>query len=358
VTASRLTRRDLVQRSLVTAAGISLGAGIGAFRPMSARAASAPVCVLGAFSDAGITGGGHTIQRLASQLGHPLHGWRSNADFDKGFPGGACRDAFDFGMHWTYRDAGTGMPRLSKDAKWAAVAAGNYDSVIDQAARAINADKRWTASRPFHLSFNHEMSIEATGSPGNKPGAGILGTPLDYIKAFRHVRRVFDAAGATVSHGGNVLFCYVPLLSHFPGVPGGATTNRADQMDPGPDFYDLVGCDFYNKKESGRLHWTTSQVPGLIAAVSGFAERRGKHWFMGEFGVAEGRPGEKAAFVSSWFSQIKKLCPGSGPGCCGAVLYSHIGALLGDQVYYMDTSASALQAFRAVAADPYFSKAP
>ena len=345
-----ITRQQFLRAGAVSALGVAAASQL--VRPSSMLGATRPACALGLFSDFAFTGSRGSVDSMQVALGRPFAGYRVNWVMGKPFPPHALQNAIDLGMKLTFHNACSdwnGLPVLWKD-----IAAGTKDADISAAAKAIMADSRWSVDRPYNFSFHHEMS---TGITTNNHSNSYYGTAADYIAAFRRVRALFEDAGAIVRQGGPVRFCYTPLLSHVHGAPNCARHNLADETDPGPEHYEMVGYDYYNHKTaSGTLQEPASAAPAFISAARAFAQSRGKRWLLNEFGVAEGQPNEKAAFLSAFYGAIKDQDTGPGAGRCVAVFYSHVGTYVGRQPYYIDTSASSLQAFKDVMADPFFQR--
>jgi beta-mannanase len=103
------------------------------------------------------------------------------------------------------------------------IASGARDAYIRQAAVAARA---W--GRPFFVRFAHEMN-------GNWYSWGVRGnSSSDYVRAWRHVVRVFRQAGAT-----NVRWVWSPNVT-------GYSAARFNRLFPGDRWVDWVGLDGYN----------------------------------------------------------------------------------------------------------------
>jgi hypothetical protein len=334
----------------VSALGVAAASQL--VRPSSMLAAGRRACVMGLFSDYAFTGSRGSVDSMQVALGRPFAGYRVNSEMGKPFPPDALCNARDLGMNVTFHNAYCNWGGLP--VQWADLAAGAKDADIIAAAHAIMADSRWSNSVPYTFTFHHEMS---TGITGNNADGYTYGTAADYIAAFRRVRSLFESVGAIVHQGGPVRFCYTPVLSHVPGSPGCARHNMAGETDPGPQYYELVGYDYYNHQTvSGTLQETADQAPQCVSAMRAFAGARGKRWLLNEFGVSEGQTDEKATFLRAFYGAIKDQDTGPGPGRCIAVYYSHVGDSVGRQPYYIDTSASSLQAFKDIMADPFYQR--
>jgi beta-mannanase len=116
-----------------------------------------------------------------------------------------------------------------------AIADGAFDSYIRRSARAA---ARW--GHPMFIDFAHEMNIGGTawspGVEGNTPGA--------YVRAWRHVVRIFRAAGAD-----RVRWLWAPNVDC-----GGACP--FSQFYPGDAWVNWVGLDGYNSGAGSKSRWT------------------------------------------------------------------------------------------------------
>jgi hypothetical protein len=104
---------------------------------------------------------------------------------------------------------------------WADVAAGKFDVFLRRQARGIAA-----LDRPVLLTFSHEP---------DQPGREALGTPAQYVSAWRHVHDLFERMGAR----------RVVWVWNVMGWP--KTFERALAMWPGNNYVDWIGWDAYNK---------------------------------------------------------------------------------------------------------------
>jgi hypothetical protein len=200
---------------------------------------------------------------------------------------------------------------------WAQIAAGKADGIINARARAAAAYKG-----PILLSFDHE------------PNYSTAGTPSQFVAAWRHIVRRFRAAGAA-----NVKF--VLILSAIVFDQG--TQNL---WYPGRPYVDYVGADGYNWygahsnakwRSLGDIfnnfyYWTlTEHVPAMITETGSLEDPR--------------NPGRKAA----WFRQADTWLH-SHPNIKAFVYFDTNQKW----PWWVDTSATSLHAFKAMAQDPLF----
>jgi beta-mannanase len=201
------------------------------------------------------------------------------------------------------------------------IIAGNFDPYIRAWAQASRA-----YGRLYLLRFAHEMNTQAYPW-----GCGVGGNrPQDYILAWRHVREIFAAEGAT-----NVRWVWAPNVE-FPG------TCPLEELFPGDEWVDWVGLDGYNGGSA--LPWggwlTFSEVFGptyrRLAALSD------RPMVVTETASAEAG-GNKAAWVrSAFFSEIPLNFPR-----IRAVIWFHA---VRETDWRVNSSARALAAFKEVLA--------
>jgi hypothetical protein len=160
-------------------------------------------------------------------------------------------------------------------------------------------------------------------------------SPSSYIRAWRRLRWIFATEGAW-----NAVWVWCPTAYGF-------EQGEADRYYPGDQYVDWVCADGYN--------WAPTR-PGaswrgfreIYQAFYDFGMARGKPMMIGEYGCLERNPGEKAQWIADAHAALKETFPN-----IGAVVYFNSK---GDPGYdwRVETSESALQAFQAMGADPYF----
>ncbi len=107
--------------------------------------------------------------------------------------------------------------------RWSAVAAGDYDATLTSSAKGLAS-----LHKPFFITFDHEAD--------GKAKLAARGTPAQFVAAWRHVRKVFRAAGATQAIWTWVVTGYPP---NFP---------TAQQLYPGNDAVDWISWDPYDSR--------------------------------------------------------------------------------------------------------------
>lgn len=205
------------------------------------------------------------------------------------------------------------------------IAAGDYDSVFRAAALQLRA-----LHRPVMLRWFPEMDGSGYRS--------IVASPHSFIAAWRHVHNIFVRAGAT-----NVIWVWCPNALHFAyGV--------AQSYYPGSQYVDWIGADGYNwaPKLAG-APWR--DFASIFSTFYHWGAATGKPLLVGEFGVLERRPGEKAAWYRQTATELRTRFPD-----IKALVY--FNSDLDGYDWRITTSASSLVAFRAWATDPYFRAQP
>jgi hypothetical protein len=174
---------------------------------------------------------------------------------------------------------------------------------------------------PVYLTLHHEADI-AQG----------WGTPAEFRAAWRHYVEVFRAEGAD-----NVAWVLVLTSWDY-------TQHRGDAFYPGADVVDWIAADPYNFfQRDGR--WQT--LPSVARDFYDWGSRTGKPLMLAEWGSTEDphTPGRKAA----WFDEAATTLAG-WPNIRAAVYFNN----LHDYDWRIDTSPSALDAFRRLANSAHF----
>jgi hypothetical protein len=208
----------------------------------------------------------------------------------------------------------------NKPAKLWAIGRGAYDGYLRRSA--LEA-KRW--GRPIMLRFAQEMN--GSWAPWERGHVG--STPRSFILAWRHVVSVFREVGAD-----NVIFVWCPNINtgHLPFM----------QYYPGDSWVDWVGLDGFNW--GGSIGWRPfSEI--FAGSYEELARETSKPIVIAETGSGQ-TGGDKAAWVRSalsrelpYFSRVRAV-----------VWYNAFDR----SDFRVDSSPSALQAFRRGIADPQY----
>jgi Big-like domain-containing protein len=260
------------------------------------------------------------VTDLEAKLGRRLaidHYYRT---WEAGFPDG--REQWDV--------AGGRIPMISwGKASATEINTGRWDDLVRLRARGVR-----TFSQPVLLRWFWEM--------GGNRNAAEAGSPADFVGAWRHLRRLFAEEGAS-----NAAWVWCPDASDF-------VSGKAQAYYPGDDQVDWTCADGYNYRHPDRRHTTPRSFEDTFAAFYFWAAQRPHPIMVGEYGVAEDGPGDKAAWITAAREALEHRFP-----AIGAVVYFH--ALRDrDGVAYdwrVDSSDSSLSAFSAMGADPWFNPA-
>jgi hypothetical protein len=201
------------------------------------------------------------------------------------------------------------------------IAAGLQDNLIAERADAVRA-----LGKTVLIRWMWEMD-------GNrKQGDSVV--PQSYVLAWRHIHDMFRSRGAT-----NVEWVWCPNASAFePGADG-------PKYYPGDGYVDWICADGYNWSP-GQPNAKWRGFSEIYSDFYAWGAPHGKPMMVGEFGVQERGPGEKAAWLADARQTVKTQFPS-----IGAVVYFDANR---EYDWRVDSSDSALAAFRDWARDPYF----
>jgi hypothetical protein len=195
---------------------------------------------------------------------------------------------------------------------WRAIGDGQHDGWITSQARSL---KRLGGAGYF--CFAKEPEDE--------------GNPSDWKHAYDRVQRIFDNVGVRN---------YKSLV-----VLTAATYLKGDAAMWLPNRYDALGVDGYNRHQCFGVEWRSFQK--IFSPARQFARRRGRDLYVIESGCVERNPGEKARWIREARQTIKKWPEIKG------FSYNHENT---DCNYFITSSQSSVDAFRAMGDDRYFRK--
>ncbi len=158
-------------------------------------------------------------------------------------------------------------------------------------------------------------------------------SPTDYIGAWRRIVDLFREQGAD-----NVEWVWCPNASAF-------RDGEAQAFYPGPEYVDWICGDGYNWAP-GRAGDDWRAFREVFEGFYAWASKQNKRIMVGEFGVQERSPGEKAA----WITDVKDTLKAEFP-LINAVVYFDANK---DYDWRMNTSPGSYDAFKALANDPWF----
>jgi len=201
------------------------------------------------------------------------------------------------------------------------ITSGVYDGMIRADALQLRA-----LHRPVMLRWFAEMDGIAKHSLAESPGR--------FIAAWRHVHDIFARAGA-----GNVSWVWCPNAFHF-------ADGVSQAYYPGSGYVNWICADGYNWAP-GRPRASWVSIAHIFSAFYHWGLRTGKPMMIGEFGVMERAPGQKAA----WFRQADQQLRTQLTAIKAIVYFNSVNAGMNWRV---TSSRASLAAFRAFARDPYF----
>jgi hypothetical protein len=269
------------------------------------------------------------INRTASTNGilnfvNAYHDWNDfTTSFGTGGEGTMAAEGRILLIHWTPRIFGTTTKFL-----WPDIAAGVYDSsYVIPTAQAMR-----DFGSKFFLAFHNEMNASSSDDTGT---ASPYGTDAQYASAARHIHDVFVAQGAT-----NVVWVF---------KPSGYTTQiptRMNNLYPGDAYVDWIGYDPYSSGGQSSQYVIDTKYPMYQWATVAKSGSHTKPMMWAEWGAVESGTGtSKADYITSIASLlrnyplIKAICwynSTSGTGDC------------------YDTSTASRDAYKILAADPFF----
>lgn len=267
------------------------------------------------------------------RLGRELAAIRMYARWDTAFPDSTSR----------WARAGGRLVLLSVRAGTAGGVLVPYRTIASAApgSDTYRAMLRWARAvkafrAPMYFTFNHEP--EGARSDRN-------GSAAEYVAAWRRLVTVFRQQGVR-----NVRYLFIATAHGF----GQESKRQAAPYYPGDSFVDAIGADAYNWytcRAGVRNAWRS--LADLIEPLRQFGSAHpSKPLWLPEFGSAEdpAAPGRKAEWVSSAealfrqpgyasFAGVLIWYGAGGPGICG---------------FRVNSTPSALAAYRSMASDPYY----
>jgi hypothetical protein len=198
------------------------------------------------------------------------------------------------------------------------IASGRDDALIRQRALEVKA-----LGVPILLRWRWEM---------NRPNLqASIWSPADYVAAWKHVRAIFTEVGAT-----NAGWVWCPLATDFDG------TNAAAYY-PGDDQVEWLCADVYPGSDYNSFADVSQEF--MV-----WAAKHPKPIIVGEYGAVEGDPGQRAAWLSQAAAYAK-----AHPQIKAMVYFEAAQNQNGtDRDFTLTSDLGALNAFKRMAADPYF----
>jgi hypothetical protein len=214
-------------------------------------------------------------------------------------------------------------------ADTAEIGSGRHDDLVRTRARAIR-----DVGQPVLVRWFWEM--------GGNRNLDHANSPAEYIAAWNRLRGMFAEEGAS-----NAVWVWCPDASDF-------ADGTAQAFYPGDDAVDWTCADGYNFRHPARRSTVPRSFEATFAAFYSWAVERPKPIMIGEYGVVEDGPGDKAAWMDAARDTLKNRFP-----AVAAVVYFHSLRERDGFTYdwRMDTSPSSMTAFAAMGADPWFNPA-
>jgi ribosomal protein L24E len=224
---------------------------------------------------------------------------------------------------------------------------GKYDAAIDAAATRFQA-----LGAPFFLRWFWEPD----GTRSTK--AALSHTPPDYVKAWRYIHDRFVKAGNT-----NAVWVWCPVSLDFYPPSGQTSTDPelapnhainqwgAQPYYPGDDVVDWMCADGYNwaPNKPGTRYESFQE---LFQAFYNWSVPHNKPLMVGETGVQELQPGDKAKWLTAMHTSLTQHYPN-----IVAFLYfdtQNANGLANE--WWLESSPDAYAAWKDMAHDPYFNQ--
>ena len=301
-----IDRRSFLKRT-AAAGGAAVGLSIYGLGDLDALAGSGTGCRLGALVQS--SNPETDVRNMETRVGRKFRTTHQRLTWTNDLNNGFTR--------WSV--GGGRMPIISWFARtksgpvsWRAIAEGRHDGWITTQARGLRA-----LGGSGYMCFAKEPEDE--------------GTPNDWKAAYTRVRNIFDNTGVTG-------YKWLVVLT-------AATYQKGEAGLWMPTRYDALGVDGYNRHRCFGVDWRS--FGKIFSPSRDFARSRGQNLFVIESGCVERGPGEKAGWIRDARETIK-----GWPEIKG-FSYNHENT---DCNYYLTSSTSALDAFRAMGADPHFQK--
>lgn len=306
----------------------------------SAQAADPRTLAFGAFPQ---TTGNQTqrqaTEQLESKIGRSLEVVRVFDKWEDPFP-----DSFQTWLHDTDHTLILSIKPVRNNGTritWPSIATAAPGSTVDNEMRSW-AQRIKTFGQPIYVTFHHEPEASTNTA---------YGTAADYINAWRHWVDVFRQEGAT-----NVRFMFIMTANAY----SVSTSDRryATKWYPGDAWVDSMGIDAYNWascRPNQPGPWRTLSTIIEPFRVAGAAHPTKDLWLT-EWASWDdpGTPGKKA----QWIDQAKTLFAQPAYSQFVGVSYFNsdaINAAFPDCQWWVDTSASSLASYTAMAIDPLWS---
>lgn len=280
-----------------------------------------------------------TIQSLENSVARPFEYIRVFRSWDSAFP--------DTDVNWM---ESTGHSLfLSVKARLKSGTNVSYQAIADaQPGSALHNNMvRWATAikgynQPIYLSFNHEPDTSNSQRSG---------TPSQFIAAYRKFVTVMREQNVTNAH-----FAFTTAVRNYSISP---TNNKyAPKYYPGDAWIDAIAIDVYNmycRKKDGTFAYPWRSLESLLGPFMTFvATHPGPDLVVAEWGSAEdpSNPNRKAQWITDARGLFKQ------PAYERFVAISYWNNLSHNYAgcdFKVTTSTASLDAFKAMANDPFYS---
>jgi mannan endo-1,4-beta-mannosidase len=214
------------------------------------------------------------------------------------------------------------------------ILSGQFDAYIDRFAQDVK-----TTGLPVIIRLDQEMNADyypwSDTAPYNKRG--------QYVQVWRHVVDRFRAIGADKY----VIWLWTP--NRVDNIP----QKQIASFYPGDDYVDWVGVDGYwrNKSEAANFGVTYAKTLGLLRALTH------KPIFIGEAGATE-TGGKKVAWLNSFFANLPLNPDIIGFSYFSLTVAGGVGAATASNDWRINSSGTALAAFKVGIADARYGVYP
>lgn len=278
------------------------------------------------------------VTSLESSIGRPLAAIRIYDNWDSVFPNTYTNWLKSSG-HTVFLSV---KPRRANGStvSWARIAAARPgDPVYADLIRWANNVKGFGGH--LYFAFNHEPDIHSSA---------VFGKPSDFIAAWDNLVTVFRALGVT-----NAEYAWTVAESNFFVAP--TDSRYAPQFYPGDAYVDDIAVDAYNMyclRKDGKYQQPWRSLEQVLAPLMQFAQAHTAPGLMlAEWGSPEDAKvlGRKA----QWFADAQQLFKQPAYQRFKAVLYwNQKSSNFVNCDFRVNSSASSLNAFAAMANDPYY----
>jgi hypothetical protein len=211
------------------------------------------------------------VAQFEQTVGHPLGLVHVYHTWSQAFPDAADVQFLKQGKQLMISWSGTST---------SSIVSGLYDDMIRTRAEAVKA-----LGLPVLLRWRWEM---------NRPNLdSTIGTPAEYVQAWKHIRAIFDQVGAT-----NVGWVWCPLAGNFTATDAAAYYPGDDQVDwLCTDVYAIGSTKSFADVAAGFMAWAAGHDKPIVVGEYGseLTDPTGKQtWIEGATAYAKAHPQIKA----------------------------------------------------------------